>query len=121
MTEKKFEYLWRADYLRQVPAQVRFLGLEPLLGPLDGLTLDRIQWVIVGGECGPGARPMNIEWVRSIRNQCISASVPLLLQAVGWRLLEESRAGTGWSDVGRLPGIIRRRDVARETTGAIDP
>lgn len=66
----------RIDGLRQTAAAVRFLSLEPLLGPLNDVDLTDIDWVIVGGESGPGARPMDPEWVRSIRNQCIDAGVP---------------------------------------------
>jgi protein gp37 len=62
--------LSRIDDLRAVPAQVRFLSCEPLLGPLDQLPLDGISWAIVGGESGPGARPMQKAWVESIRQQC---------------------------------------------------
>lgn len=54
---------------------MRFLSLEPLLGPLESLHLDRIDWAIAGGESGPGARPMQAEWVRSIRDQCKDADV----------------------------------------------
>lgn len=61
---------WRIDHLRRVPAAVRFLSLEPLIGPLDNLDLTDIHWAIVGGESGPGCRPMNPQWVRSIRDQC---------------------------------------------------
>ncbi len=68
-------YLFRVKLLRTVPASVRFLSLEPLLGPLDGLCLEQIQWVIVGGESGPDARPMRSEWVRSIRDECIRTGV----------------------------------------------
>lgn len=62
--------LHRVGDLQSVPAAVRFLSCEPLIGPLDGLTLDDIKWVIVGGESGPGARPMARAWVESIRRQC---------------------------------------------------
>ncbi len=72
----------RIDILRQVPAQIRFLSCEPLLGPLH-LKLDDIHWVIVGGESGTGARPINIEWVRSIREQCIQADVPFFFKQWG--------------------------------------
>lgn len=61
---------WRIDRLRRVPAAVRFLSLEPLIGPLEGLDLTGIHWAIVGGESGPGCRPMQPEWARSIRDQC---------------------------------------------------
>lgn len=68
------DYTWRIDKLRQVPARVRFLSCEPLLGPLD-LDLSGIRWVIAGAESGHGARPMDEAWVRSIRDQCIAAQV----------------------------------------------
>jgi protein gp37 len=62
--------LHRVGDLRKVPAAVRFLSCEPLIGPVDGLDLQGIDWVIVGGESGPGARPMRIEWVRTIFRVC---------------------------------------------------
>jgi len=64
------ELAWRIDRLRTVPAFVRFLSLEPLLGPLPRLDLRNIHWVIVGGESGPGARSMEEQWVRDIRDHC---------------------------------------------------
>lgn len=69
------EYAWRIDHLRRTPAAIRFLSLEPLLGPLDHLNLSGINWVIAGGESGPKARPLQPEWVRSIRDQCRSDGV----------------------------------------------
>lgn len=63
-------YLWRADRLRKVPAAMRFLSLEPLLGPLGTLDLSGIHWVIVGGESGPGALPIKATWVGEIWKQC---------------------------------------------------
>ncbi len=69
------DYVDRIDYLRTTPAFIKFLSLEPLLGPLDHLNLDGIDWTIAGGESGPNARPMNPNWVRSIRDQCNSAGV----------------------------------------------
>ncbi len=63
------KYVNRVDYLRQVPAKIRFLSCEPLLGPLE-LDLTNIHWVITGGESGPKHRPIQEEWVRSIRDQC---------------------------------------------------
>lgn len=70
------EYAFRADHLRDTPAHVRWLSLEPLLGPLPGLDLTGIDWVVVGGESGPGARPMHPDWVRDIRDRCVAAGVP---------------------------------------------
>src|ERR1051326_2606371 len=79
------QYVWRADYLRQVPAAVRFLSIEPLLGPVTNLSLDGIHWVIVGGESGPRARTMSPEWVRLLRDQCIQADVPFFFKQWGGR------------------------------------
>jgi protein gp37 len=69
------DYLHRIDHLRRTKAAIKFLSLEPLLGPLEAMNLKGIDWVIAGGESGPGARPMNPSWVRSIRDQCRSAEV----------------------------------------------
>ena len=80
-------YTWRADHLRATPARVRFLSLEPLLGPLPSLNLDGISWVIVGGESGPGARPMRLDWVRDIVDQCRGAGVAVFVKQLG----------SGWS------------------------
>lgn len=75
--------LFRIDHLRHTAAQVKFLSLEPLLGPLQRLNLKAIDWVIVGGESGPGARPMNPLWVINIRNQCQKAGVPFFFKQWG--------------------------------------
>ena len=76
-------YRSRVDDLREVPARVRFLSLEPLLGPLEGLDLAGISWVIVGGESGPGARPMDPSWVRRIRDQCGARQIPFCFKQWG--------------------------------------
>lgn len=76
------DYAGRVDELRMTPAKVRFLSCEPLLGPLE-LDLHDIHWVIVGGESGPGARPMPAAWVRSIRRQCRDAGVPFFFKQWG--------------------------------------
>ena len=75
--------LHRIGDLQRVPAAVRFLSLEPLIGPLDALPLDGIHWVIVGGESGPKARPMRKEWVTSIYRQCRVARVPFFFKQWG--------------------------------------
>jgi len=75
--------LSRIHDLRTVPAAVRFLSLEPLIGPLDELPLEGIHWVIVGGESGPRARPMRREWVDSIHRQCRGARVPFFFKQWG--------------------------------------
>jgi len=77
------KYAYRIDHLRRTPARVRFLSLEPLLGPLPELDLRDIHWVIVGGESGPGARPMSEEWVTDLRDQCLQARVPFFFKQWG--------------------------------------
>lgn len=79
------KYRFRIEHLREVPASVRFLSLEPLLGPLPSLDLDGIHWVIVGGESGPSARPMSRVWVEEIRDQCLEAGVPFFFKQWGGR------------------------------------
>jgi len=78
-------HLGRVDDLRQVPAAIRFLSCEPLLGPLDGIDLTGIGWVIAGGESGPNHRPMDISWVREIRNASTHAGVPFFFKQWGGR------------------------------------
>jgi protein gp37 len=73
----------RIEFLRQTPAAVRFLSLEPLLENIGVIDLTGIHQVIVGGESGPGARPMNPDWVRSIRDQCVAAGVPFFFKQWG--------------------------------------
>jgi len=79
----------RIDDLRSITAAVRFLSLEPLLGPLPDLDLEGIDWVIVGGESGNQARPMKEEWVRDIRDQCQEADVPFFFKQWGGRHSKE--------------------------------
>lgn len=76
-------YAHRIDRLRATGAGTKFLSLEPLLGPLPDLDLRRIDWVIVGGESGPGARPMQEEWVLDIRDQCLARGVPFFFKQWG--------------------------------------
>jgi|SRR5581483_1565001 len=78
-------YTFRVDHLRQVPARVRFVSAEPLLGPLSGLDLDGIHWLIAGGESGPGARPMEPDWVRDLRRNCHTSGVPFFFKQWGGR------------------------------------
>jgi protein gp37 len=80
---ERADYTFRIDHLRRTEAQVRFLSLEPLLGPLKNLDLEGMHWAIAGGESGPGARPMEEEWVRDIRDQCLEADVPFFFKQWG--------------------------------------
>jgi len=77
------DYAHRIDLLRRTHAEIKFLSLEPLLGPLSGLDLRGIKWVIVGGESGPRARPVEPEWVREIRDQCQRAHVSFFFKQWG--------------------------------------
>ena len=77
------DYTFRIDHLRQTDAHVKFLSLEPLLGRLPSLNLQGMDWVIVGGESGPGARVMRKEWVLDIRDQCLEANVPFFFKQWG--------------------------------------
>lgn len=88
---ERADFQCRIDDLRVVPAQTRFLSLEPLIGPLSALDLAGIHWVIVGGESGPGARPMEVDWVREIRDQCLAAEVPFFFKQ--WGGVQKKRYG----------------------------
>lgn len=76
----------RIDRLRHVSSAIRFLSIEPLLGPINELKLDGVDWVIVGGESGPHFRPVKPEWVRAIRNTCLASGVPFFFKQWGGRI-----------------------------------
>jgi protein gp37 len=89
--EDKMHGLLRIEHLRQAPAVVRFLSIEPLLEDLGEINLEGIHWVIVGGESGHGARPLREDWVISIRDQCVRAGVPFFFKQ--WGGVRKGRAG----------------------------
>jgi protein gp37 len=92
----------RVGHLREVPATVRFLSCEPLLGPLDGIDLGGIGWVIAGGESGRDYRPMQLEWARGIRDACQDAEVPFFFKQWGGRTpkaLGRSLDGRIWDEM----------------------
>ncbi|MDQ2653470.1 MAG: phage Gp37/Gp68 family protein [Chloroflexota bacterium] len=89
-------YVSRVDLLRQTGAHVKFLSLEPLLGPLPSLDLAGIDWAIVGGESGPGARPIEASWVRDIRDRCVDAGVPFFFKQ--WGGVQKHRTGRELDD-----------------------
>jgi protein gp37 len=110
-------YVQRLDDLRRVNAAVRFVSVEPLLGPIRRLPLDGIHWVIVGGESGPRARPMNPAWVRSIREQCQAARVAFFFKQ--WGGVQKSRTGRvldgrTWNEMPeyRLQLVSKERSLA---------
>jgi protein gp37 len=97
-------WVHRADFLREVPAAIRFISAEPLLGPLDCLDIEGIEWLIVGGESGHRHRPIHEEWVRDLRDRCLAAGVAFFLKQwggrtpkAGGRLLD----GREWSEMPR--------------------
>lgn len=77
------EYTYRINHLRSTHAKIKFMSLEPLLGPVENLNLTEIDWVIVGGESGPGARPIHEEWVTNIRDQCLISQIPFFFKQWG--------------------------------------
>jgi protein gp37 len=85
------QYVFRVDHLRRTGAAIKFLSIEPLLGPVGEINLHAIDWVIVGGESGPGAREMKREWVVEVRRQCRSAKVPFFFKQ--WGGINKKRAG----------------------------
>ena len=108
------DYTFRIDRLRKTRAYVKFLSLEPLLGPLPQLNLKGIDWVIVGGESGPGARAIHEKWILEIRNQCVRAGVPFFFKQ--WGGVNKKRTGRilqgrTWDE---LPEV-RRTEMFKET------
>lgn len=96
------DYCCRVEHLRKTGAHVKFLSLEPLLGPIPRLDLTDIDWVIVGGESGPGARPMREEWVLQIRDRCVAAGVPFFFKQWGGALKKQTGrvlAGRTWDQM----------------------
>jgi len=113
---ESFAYVHRIDDLRRTRAKVKFLSLEPLLGPLGGLGLEAIDWVIVGGESGPKARPVAAEWVTDIRDQCWRGGVAFFFKQ--WGGTNKKRAGRlldgrTWDDMPpKAAGMAASRNTA---------
>ena len=91
VTVENADCVGRIDWLRRTGAAVKFLSLEPLLGPLPNLDLSDIDWVVVGGESGPGARPIEPAWVTDIRDQCLKANAPFFFKQ--WGGVRKKRTG----------------------------
>lgn len=101
---------YRVDHLRRIPARVRFLSCEPLLGPIE-LDLEGIDWVIAGGESGFVHRPLDMSWARVVRDQCIRARVPFFFKQVGGRTPKAGGRlldGREWNQFPRVYGLLRR-------------
>lgn len=110
------EYAWRADFLRRVPAAVRFISAEPLLGPIDRLSLDGIHWLITGGESGPYHRHCDRDWVRQARDHCLAAQVAYFHKQWGGRT---SKAGGRELD-GRTWDEMPTMESHRESQGRLE-
>jgi protein gp37 len=116
VTIENRRFVHRADDLRRVPAAVRFISAEPLLGPLEGLDLAGIDWLISGGESGPKHRGVRVEWLRDLRDRCVQESVPYFFkQWGGFRSKSGGRVldGREWS---QLP-LPKRREVVLSQAG----
>lgn len=99
----------RIDHLRRVPAAVRFLSCEPLIGPVGALDLDGIDWVIAGGESGANHRPMDEDWVTDIRDQCVAAGVAFFFKQWGGRTPKANGrvlAGRTWDEMPNQPASL---------------
>jgi protein gp37 len=96
----------RIEALRQSPAQVRWLSIEPLLEDLGEINLDGIHWVVVGGESGPGARPMREEWVWNVQRQCQAASVPFFFKQWGGVKKKAAGRALGGRTYDEFPPIV---------------
>lgn len=108
---ENMKYKDRIKYLARVRAKIRFLSLEPLLGPLPNLNLKKIHWVIVGGESGPKARPMKAEWVRDIHTQCKSAKVPFFFKQWGGKNKKKAGRELNKRTWDEMPKLTSKRAV----------
>jgi protein gp37 len=111
------DYVSRARDLQHVPAATRFLSVEPLLGPIRRLPVSGIEWVIVGGESGPGARPIQPDWVRAIRDRCVQRGVSFFFKQ--WGGVRKKRTGRTldgrtWDELPNLPSAY----LAAQQVGA---
>jgi len=99
----------RIETLKKVPSAIRFLSLEPLLGPLSDLDLEDIHWVIVGGESGPGARPMERKWVMEIKKQCKAQKVPFFFKQWGGKNKKKAGRelrGKTWDEMPEVNPVV---------------
>lgn len=105
-------YTFRARHLAEVPAAVRFLSLEPLVGPVPSLDLDGIHWAIAGGESGKGARPLTLQWVRDIRRACRAEGTALFVKQLGagWSI-KNGHGSTHGGDWDLWPEDLRIREM----------
>ena len=105
-------YTKRVTALRKVPATVRFLSVEPLLGPIGKLPLNGVHWVIVGGESGPRHRPIKPEWVREIRKQCLAAEDPSFFKQWGGRTAKSGGRILDGRTSDQMPAVETDRNLS---------
>lgn len=102
------QYRWRADHLRQVPAHIRFISAEPLLGSLKDLNLEGIHWLITGGESGHGHRPCDPDWIRELRDKCQGGDVSFFFKQWGGRTPKAGGReldGRTWDEMPAIPKL----------------
>lgn len=118
VTVESNTYTFRIDHLRQTEAAIKFISFEPLLGSIGECDLEGIDWVIVGGESGPGARPMHRDWAVDLRDRCIAADIPFFFKQ--WGGVNKKRNGRildrrTWND---LPDVTQRRESTYVSVGS---
>jgi protein gp37 len=115
VTVENADYTFRIDHLRQTDAAIKFVSFEPLLGPIPNIDLSGVDWVIVGGESGPGARPMRPEWAVDIRDQCLAAGVPFFFKqwgGVNKKKNGRSLDGKIWDNMPEKVLLSSRREIS---------
>ena len=124
VTVENADYAFRIEHLRQTGATIKFISFEPLLGPVSQVNLDGIDWAIVGGESGPGARPMQPEWVTGLRDRCLAERIPFFFKQWGGvnkkargRLLGDRT----WDEVPPQEQKTQRREITRDRCAGILP
>lgn len=108
VTVETQEYIYRIEHLKKTPAHIKFISFEPLLSDMPTLDLDGINWVIVGGESGSGARPMKPEWVINILNQCKSKNIPFFFKQWGGKNKKKAGRtllGKTWDQMPKLATV----------------
>jgi protein gp37 len=103
------QYSWRVDHLRNVPAKVRFLSAEPLLGSLENVNFEGVDWIITGGESGPRYRPCNEDWVKEIRDRCLEAKISFFHKQWGGRTPKSGGRlldGRTWDEMPELKTLL---------------
>lgn len=123
VTVESSDYLGRIDDLRDTDAAIKFISFEPLLGPIPEFNIEGIDWVIVGGESGPGARPMDREWVVDMRDQCLATNVPFFFKQ--WGGVNKKKNGRSldnqtWDEIPEEAQYTTRRErISDEYTGVL--